>query len=450
MSQNSIPSRSEYKRMMQWPIPGLLLSLALPTMGSMLVTSIYNLADTFFVARLGVEATGAVGVTFSLMALIQAIGFTLGMGGGSLISLQLGKRQNQQANQIAATSFYLSLLFGLFVTVILFWRTSFLRLLGASESILPYAAEYSVYIFIAAPLLTGSLCLSHLLRAEGKTAAALKGIAVGGALNITLDPILISPLGIQGVALATLISQGICFLILLFTFLTKRSSLSLKPLSPRAALPLSGHILLNGFPSLLRQGLAAVSAILLNRHASLYGDAAVTAISIAGKIFMIVFTLMLGYAQGLQPLIGFNFAHKNTKRVRQAARFCLVTGTAALALIGGLLFWLAPQVVKLFMDDAEVVQIAAYSLRASALTMPLLPACTIANLGFQSVKRPVISSFLAGARQGLFFVPLILVLPGLWGVQVAQALADAATFLLSMPFLVYFFRKAVDNDGAKV
>ena len=204
-TQRPAASKTEYKRMMQKPIPALLLSLALPTMGSMLVTSIYNLADTFFVAQLGVEASGAVGITFSLMALIQAAGFTLGMGGGSLISLRLGKRQVREAGQIAGASFYLSLLCGLLIASIAFWREPFLRLLGASDTILPHAVSYSLYIFIAAPFLTGSLCLSHLLRAEGKTARALCGIAIGGFLNIALDPLLLRPLGIQGIALATLL-----------------------------------------------------------------------------------------------------------------------------------------------------------------------------------------------------------------------------------------------------
>lgn len=445
-TQSPAASKAEYKRMMQKPIPGLLLSLALPTMGSMLITSIYNLADTFFVARLGVEASGAVGITFSLMALIQAAGFTLGMGGGSLISLRLGKRQVHEAGQIAGASFYLSLLCGLLIASIAFWREPFLRLLGASETILPHAVSYSLYIFIAAPFLTGSLCLSHLLRAEGKTARALLGIAVGGFLNILLDPLLLQPLGIQGIALATLLSQAACFAVLLSAFLTGKSSLSLR----FSGFRFSGRIFLTGFPSLLRQGLAAASAILLNRCASLYGDAVVTAMSIAGKIFMIVFTLMLGYGQGLQPLIGFNYAQHNTQRIRRAFHFCLWTGTAALTLLGALIFWQAPALIRLFMDEAEVVRIASLSLRAGALTMPLLPACTIANLSFQSVNRPVISSFLAGARQGLFFLPLILLLPGLWGVQLAQAFADAATFLLSVPFLIYFLRKAVDKKPSKV
>lgn len=443
MKQTS--GKAAYRRMMQKPIPALLLSLSLPTMAGMLITSIYHLADTFFVAQLGVEASGAVGITFSLMALIQAVGFTLGMGGGSLISLRLGKRQAKEASLIASTSFFLSLLCGLLITAILFFQEPFLRLLGASETILPHAVSYSLYIFIAAPFLTGALCLSHLLRAEGQTASALKGIAAGGLLNILLDPLLMNPLGIQGIALATLISQIVCFLILLSTFLTGKSALSLKP----SGLYAPWRIVLTGFPSLLRQGLVAASAILLNRRAGLYGDQAITAMSIANKIFMILFTLMLGYGQGLQPLIGFNYAQHNTRRIRHAFHFCLWTGTAMLSLFGALIFWQAPALIRLFMDDAEVIQIASFALRAGALTMPLLPACTIANLSFQAINRPFLASFLAGARQGLFFLPLILWLPELWGVQLAQPLADAATFVLSVPFLIYFLRKAVDKKSAK-
>jgi Na+-driven multidrug efflux pump len=196
-----------------------------------------------------------------------------------------------------------------------------------------------------------------------------------------------------------------------------------------------------------------VSAILLSRAARLQGDEAVAAMSVAGKIFMIPFTLMLGYAQGLQPLIGFNFANHNTKRIRQACHFTLWTGTIALAAIGGLIYWKSEWLVQLFLNAGDGPTIAVAALRAGALTLPLIPACTLANLGFQAVRRPTIASFLAAARQGLFFIPLILWLPRLWGVagvQFAQALADGATFLLSAPFLVYFFRKAVDNKSGKV
>ena len=475
-------ANSQHDRMMHAPIPRLLLSLALPAMGSMLMTSAASLVDSLTVSALGTEATGAVGICFSLMACIQAVGFTLGMGGGSLISLELGKQNVDAASHIARTSFFMSILCGLLITCGILWRTPILRLLGASDAILPLASRYSVYIFLAAPFLTGLLCLSHLLRAEGKTGRALLGIATAGLLNMALDPLLVNVFGVQGISLATLVSHALGFGVLLSTFLTGRSQLQLlcqrdgpvqqtkpcrrdgpvqpnglkSPEDPKRAhrvRPLLPAILFSGAPSLLRQGLAAVSAILLSRAARLQGDEAVAAMSVAGKIFMIPFTLMLGYAQGLQPLIGYNFANSNTKRIRHAAGFTLLTGTVALAAAGGLLYWKAEWLVNLFMEARAGAAIAVNALRAGALTLPLIPACTLANLGYQSVKRPAIASFLAAARQGLFFIPLIVWLPGLWGlsgVQFAQALADGATFLLSAPFLVYFFRKAVDNKSGKV
>ena len=488
-------AKSEHDRMMHAPTSRLLLSLALPSMASMLITSAASLVDSLTVSSLGTEATGAVGICFSLMACIQAVGFTLGMGGGSLISLQLGEKDVTAASRIASVSFFTAILSGLIIACGIFWRTPILRLLGASDAILPLASEYSVYIFLAAPFLAGLLCLSHLLRAEGHTGRALTGIAAAGLLNMALDPLLVRPLGVQGISLATLISHALGFGVLLFTFCTGKTSLQLqwprlcrrdgpsrkqspcsgdgpspakashrgdrssqktkfrRQLRPRCTRPLLPSILASGFPSLLRQGLAAVSAILLSRAARQQSDAAVAAMSVAGKIFMIPFTLMLGYAQGLQPLIGFNFANHNAKRIRQASHFTLWTGTVALAAAGGLLYWRAEQLVNLFMETGDGPAIASTALRAGALTLPLIPSCTLANLGYQAVKRPVIASFLAAARQGLFFIPLIVWLPGLWGlsgVQFAQALADGATFLLSAPFLVYFFRKAVDNKSGKV
>lgn len=447
-------AKAERTRMMQWPIPKLLLSLALPSMGSMLVTSAASLVDSLTVSSLGAEATGAVGLCFSLMALLQAVGFTLGMGGGSLISLQLGGKNTEEASRIAGTSFFLAVGCGLIIAACGFFRMPILRLLGASETLLPLAADYSVSIFLSAPFFTGTLCLSHLLRAEGKTGRALIGIAAAGLLNIALDPLLVGPLGIQGVSLSTLIGYIAGFVILLAIFLTGRSSLRLGfPRFQRSAGAGPLAILSSGSPSLLRQGLVAISTALLSRSARLYGDEAVATMSVANKIFMIPFTLMLGYAQGLQPLIGFNFTNGHTKRIRQACHFTLWTGTAALAALGGLIYWQAEALVRLFLQGGEGPAIAVTALRAGALTMPLLPACTLANLGYQAVKRPVISAFLAAARQGLFFVPLILWLPGVWGllgVQLAQALADGATFVLSLPFLQYFFRKAVDKKGSKV
>ena len=484
---------TEHDRMMHAPIPRLLLSLALPAMGSMLVTSAASLVDSLTVSSLGTEATGAVGICFSLMACIQAVGFTLGMGGGSLISLQLGKQDVNAASRIARTSFFTSILCGVVIACGLFWRTPILRLLGASDAILPLASRYSVYIFLAAPFLTGLLCLSHLLRSEGKTGWALLGIATAGLLNMALDPLLVNVLDVQGISLATLISHVLGFGVLLSTFLTGKSQLKLlggrrngkarrRPMCQRDGAtpspsrrrqktlrrascvrrsgpgrgrrwPLLFAILFSGSPSLLRQGLAAVSAILLSRAAQLQGDEAVAAMSVAGKIFMIPFTLMLGYAQGLQPLIGFNFAVGNGKRIRQASHFTLWTGTVALAACGGLLYWQAEWLVHLFLKTGDGAAIAVTALRAGALTLPLIPACTLANLGFQAVKRSGLAAFLAAARQGLFFVPLILWLPRAWGlrgVQFAQALADGATFVLSVPFLIYFFRKAVDKKGPKV
>ena len=467
-------SSAEHDRMMHAPIPRLLLSLALPAMASMLLTSAASLMDSLTVSSLGTEATGAVGICFSLMACIQAVGFTLGMGGGSLISLELGRQDVAAASRLARASFFASIFCGLLIACGIFWRTPILRFFGASDSVLPLASRYSVYIFLAAPFLTGLLCLSHLLRSEGHTGRALFGIAIAGLLNMILDPLLVHVLGVQGISLATLISHALGFAVLLSTFLTGKSQLQLlcrrdgprrredlcsgdgpkqRLVPERQKSLLLPSILFSGSPSLLRQGLAAVSAILLSRAARLQGDEAVAAMSVAGKIFMIPFTLMLGYAQGLQPLIGFNFANHNTKRIRQACHFTLWTGTIALAAIGGLIYWKSEWLVQLFLNDGDGPAIAVTALRAGALTLPLIPACTLANLGFQAVRRPVLSSFLAAARQGLFLIPLVLVLPGLWGlagVVFVQALADGATFLLSLPFLVYFFRKAVDKKSGSV
>ena len=432
-------AHSEYDRMSKAPVPRLLLSLALPAMSSMLLTSLCSLVETFLVADMGAESTAAVGVVFPLSALIQATGFTLGMGGGSLISLYLGKSQVDDASHIAATSFYLSLLVGILIAACLFWQDPLLQLLGAGDAVLPNAKAYSFFLFLAAPFMTASFCLSHLLRGEGKTLTALKAAAVSSSVFLLLAYLLRNWIGIQGISLATLLSQAICLFLLLRAYRPKKQGLSLRPCRPYR----TGSILLTGSPSLLRQGLVCLSAILLNRHAAAFGDETVAALSISGKLFLLVFTLMLGYAQGLQPLLGFNYAQGKMDRMKKASLFCLWTGTTACFLFGILAFLLAPWLVSFFTMDEQVKEIAIFSLRAGALIMPLLPCSSITNLAYQAIKRPFTASFLASTRQGIFFIPFLLLLPGLFGVQTAQAFADSATFLLSLPFFIHFLRRSI-------
>ena len=314
--------QQQYIKMTETPIPKLVVTLAIPMIISMLVSAIYNLADTFFVSKLGTSASGAVGVVFSLMAVIQAVGFMLGMGAGAQISRLLGQKKNEQANVVAINGLVASLIFGVLMMLIgIKYNEPILMLLGSTDTILPHAQAYASYIFYAAPFMAGSFLLNNILRAQGKAKFAMVGITVGGLLNIGLDPlfIFVFDMGTGGAALATAISQTIGFFVLLVPFLRDKTEvkLSLKYFSIKPIVLL--RIMKNGLPSFIRQGFASAATVLLNRQASLYGDSAIAGMSIVLRIVMFIFVIMLGFGQGYQPVVGYNYGAKIYDRVKQAS-----------------------------------------------------------------------------------------------------------------------------------
>ncbi len=438
---------TQYQKMLSAPVPKLVASLAVPTMVSMLVTSIYNVADAYFVSKLGTYASGAVGIVFSLMAMIQAIGFTVGMGAGSAISRLLGKKETDKAQKIASSAFALSILSGgAFCIFGVFFLEKLMVWLGATESILPYAKEYARYILYVAPVMTASFVLNNLLRAEGKTKLSMIGILGGSILNIALDPLFIFAFGfgIQGAAAATAVSQCVGFVILLFFFIRKKTILRLSFKNLSADVSLYREFIANGMPSFFRQGLASVSSIALNRVAAGYSDAAVAAMSIVGKVFLMVYCVLIGFGQGYQPAAGYNYGAKEYGRVRQAYRFLMVAGTVGMTCIGAALFWAAPLLLKQFIpEDEKVIEIGIQALRMQCVVMPLLTLGIACNMTFQAVGQSVKATVLASLRQGIFFLPFIWVLPrlfGIYGMEAAQPAADAATFLVCVPVIWKFIK----------
>ncbi|MDD4159523.1 MAG: MATE family efflux transporter [Synergistaceae bacterium] len=435
-------------KMTALPVPRLVISLAVPTVISMLVTAIYNTADTFFVSRLGTSATGAVGIVFSIMAIFQAIGFTFGTGAASMISRKLGAHDLDTANRFASTSFFLAFGTGLSFTLYgLFSLDDFMLSLGSTETILPYAKSYAMYILLGAPVMCTSFVMNNILRAEGHAAFAMVGLVTGGILNIFMDPIFIFKfgLGISGAAIATLISQCISFSILLSVFILRRSSIriSIKNISRRPRE--YANILFLGCPSLCRQGLASMAAVALNVAASAYGDAAIAAMSIVARTFMLVLSMMIGLGQGFMPVAGYNYGARNYPRVKEAFWFTVKTGTlimAAMAVIGSIA---APDIVAVFRrEDAEVIAIGTVAMRLQFAALILQPLFVSTNMLFQSTGHAARATFLASNRQGLYFLPLIFILPrmfGLAGVQITQPLADLFSFLSCIPFLYFFLKK---------
>lgn len=433
----------KYKMMIETPVNKLIPRLAVPTIISMLITSIYNMADTFFVSQLSTAASGAVGVNFSLMAMIQAIGFTLGMGSGNYMSRMLGEKKQEKAQRACSTAVYTAFVCGLLLAVFgIRNMDSLVRILGATETIAPYAKDYGKYILIAAPYMTVSFVFNNHLRAQGNAALSMFGITTGGVLNVILDPVLIFhfEMGISGAAIATILSQFISFLILLV--LVIRSGNVLKP--HPGFFTMKGwvykEILSAGMPTLGRQGLASVASVLLNVAASAFGDAAVAAMSIVTRIMMFINSALIGFGQGFQPVCGFNFGARKYDRVLEAYYFCRRVAFVFLLSMAVIMFAVSTPIMRLFREeDAEVVHIGALALKMQCVMLPVQAFSIIGNMLTQSIGYSFRATLTAIGKQGLFFIPAILILPGIFGVlglQLAQPVADFLTFVLTQVIVV--------------
>lgn len=447
MSEVTISAEEQYNKMVNTPVSKLVTTLAIPTVISMLVTSIYNMADTFFVSQINTQASAAVGVVFPIMAIIQAFGFTLGMGSGSLVSIRLGQKRDKEANVIASTAFFSSLVFGAVVTLLgNVFSAGILSLIGASESVLPYAQDYARYIFWGAPFICASFVLNNDLRSEGKAYLSMIALTSGGVLNIFLDPVFIYVfnLGISGAAIATLVSQTISFLILLSFYLRKKTVIKLSIKSISVKKDVLWKIITTGVPSLARQGLASIASILLNTSAAVYSDAAVAAMSIATKILMFVASIMIGIGQGFSPVSGYNYGAKRYDRVKKSYWFMVLSGSSLMTFLAVVIFIFAHPILRTFINDDTAIGIGVTALRWQVSFMPFHPLIVGTNMLMQSTRHIKSATFLSMNRQGVFFIPAILILPrifGLTGVETAQFVADVLSSIASIPFLVCFFKK---------
>ena len=445
----------QFRKMTETPIPKLILSLAAPTILSMLITSIYNLADTFFVGQISTSASGAVGVVSSLMAIIQALGFMLGHGAGSIISRSLGSQNTKAATRFASTSFFTALTFGLILAAVgLTTLPHFMMLLGSTETILPHACAYARPILIAAPLMMSSLVMNNILRYEGKASFAMIGLVTGGVLNMVLDPVFIFGfgLGTAGAGIATALSQSISFCILLSMFL-RGKTVSQFQLSAVTRSPAEfGTILMTGLPSFGRQGLNSIGGMLLNIAARSYGDAAVAGMSIVSRIFMFIISVAIGTGLGFQPVAGFNYGARKYRRVEKACVFTMCASFCFLSVIVAACWFNAEALIKLFRDDPEVTAIALPAFRYQCFACFLQPVIVAGNMLFQSIGKSGRATFLACCRQGVFFIPLILTLPrmfGLLGIEICQPIADVLTFVVTVPFLFPFLHQLVKMEEAE-
>ena len=431
MTDEEIRRQNHYRKMTESPVQRLIIKLAVPTIISMLVSSIYNMADTYFVSKLGTSAAGAVGVVFSVMAIIQAVGFTIGMGGGVIMSRQLGARETEKAMNSASTAFFFALALGILLAVFgVLFNKPLMRLLGATETILPYAQSYAAYIFLGAPFMCTSFVMNN-----------------GGVLNIALDPLFIFTfgLGTAGAAIATSLSQAISFVILLAFFMMGKSNvrINIKKVSLKGRLYLD--IVKMGLPSLSRQGLASLATVALNVSAAAFGDAAVAAMSITSRITFFIFSALLGFGQGFQPVCSFNWGARRYGRVYDAVRFTAAVGTAMMIIIPGICFIFSSFLLRCFIsDDAQVIEMGSLALRAQCFALAFQGICVTTNMALQSTSHYGKATFLALCRQGIFFIPVVLILPriiGLNGVLFAQSISDILTFFVSIFFFISFLKE---------
>lgn len=424
------------------PVPKLICQMAVPTIISMLVSSFYNMVDTLFVGRINTQATGAVGIAFSVMALLQALGFFFGHGSGNYISRKLGAREYQDAEKMAATGFYASIFVGIFVCILgIIFIEPISVFLGSTSTILPYTKDYLRIIFIGTPFILGSFVLNNQMRFQGNASIAMIGIVSGAVLNIVLDPILIftCKMGISGAALATIISQIISFFILFFSD-RKLAAIQIRWKNFTPSKNYLMNIFKGGIPSLCRQGIGSIATVCLNLAAGNYGgataDAAIAAMGVVTRITMFANSALIGFGQGFQPVCGTNYGAGKYNRVREAFAFCVKIGTIALVLISicGIIF--AEPLIELFRKDPDVVKIGVLALRAQFAVFPLNAWIVMCNMMLQTIGLALKASIVASAKQGIFYIPIIFLLPlymGLTGVQFAQCLADICAFLLAVP-----------------
>ena len=434
-----------YKKMTQTPVARLVVTLGIPTTISMLITNIYNMVDTYFVGTLGESQQAATGILFTLQAVIQAIAFMFGQGSGAMVSKALADKNTDEASGYVSSAFFLGATLGILLSALGFlFLNPLLNFLGSTQTILPYARQYGMWVLVSCPFMVCSFILNNNLRYEGKAFYAMIGLATGGVLNIFGDYILIRKfnMGVNGAGLATATSQIISFFILLYFYeKMAQGKIWIKFISKNSRT--YTEVMRVGFPALIRQGMASVSNGLLNNMTKVYGDAAIAAMSIVNRFSAFVMCVGLGIGQGFQPVASFNYQAKEYRRVKKALVFTMLSGMCMIGAIAAIGIIFTPQIVYMFQKSAEVSRIGIFALRCAIVGTMFLPLSVPVNMLYQSIRKPGVSSVLSILRSGLF-IPLLIITTTAWGIkgiQISQPLADALTGIISIPFIVHFVRE---------
>ena len=439
-------AEEKYRRMTETPVKGLILTLSVPTIISNLISTLYNAADTFFVGQISTSASAAVGVALSLQAVIQAIGFFFGQGSGTTVSKDLGKHDIKDAEIIASTGFFSSFFLSFFIMIPgLIFLEPLAIFLGSTETILPYANDYMLYILLGSPFMCSSLVLNNQLRFQGYSFYSMIGLTVGGVLNIFLDPlfIFVFDMGIAGAALATALSQAVSFFILLF-YAIRMGNVRLRISLFRPSLKILKEITVGGLPSLCRQSVMSVAMIVLNTASKPFGDAAIAAMAIVNKVGNFTNSILLGVGQGFQPVCGYNYGARLYSRVKEGFYFCVRSMVLFLIFLAVLEYIFAPQIIEFFRrGDPAVTEIGSLALRLRCFTLWFSSWIVISNMLLQTTGKVVRASILGFARQGIILIPSVVILTpliGLLGIQLAQPIADLVTIALSIPMTIGVIR----------
>lgn len=445
-------SDEQFKKMTETPVEKLIFTLSIPTIITMLVTNLYNLVDTAFVSQLGTSASGAIGIVFGFMSILQAVGFLFGQGAGSIMSRRLGQKDRKGASVMASTGIVGSFSIALIISVIgLLNLDSLVYLLGSTNTIAPYAKDYILYILLSAPFIVSSFTMNNLLRYEGKAKLGMVGLMAGAIINIAGDAILMFGLdmGVKGAGISTALSQLIGFLILLSMFLRKKTDCEISFANVSSNANDIMDILTTGFPSLLRQGLTSVTTVILNYEAAFYGDAAVAAFSIVGRITFLVVACGIGIGQGFQPVSAFNYGAKRYDRVKQGYRFTLLYSAVVLIFFGGILATWPEYFIALFRDDAAVLEVGTRALKLQSLAQFVMPFCMTSEMLCQSTGQKLEATILSGCRSGFIFIPALILLAkyrGIAGIQEAQPVSFVLSVIPTYFIIRNFFRNKLRNE----
>ena len=418
----------------------LLVKTSIPTIIGILVMVIYNLTDTFFVGILNNKSmTAAIGIVFSFMSFIQAIGFWFGYGSGNIMSKKIGENEEKEAEIISSIGILFAIVIGILIAILsCFFVLPLSKFIGgsASENLLNFTVEYLKVIIISIPFGLYSITLYNQLRLCGNVKDGMIGLLIGMAVNIVLDPVLmfVFKFGFIGAGYATLIGQ-ITGCIVLTNLSGKNGNIAVNLKKVRINKDRVYHILAGGMPNFSRQSITGIALILLNVVAAKYGDGVIAALTISSRIAALAYMIMIGWGQGFQPICAMNYGAKQYDRVKKAFKFTVVGGTLFLIMAAILLYVFSELFIKTMSNDNEVILVGSEILRMQCITLPLLGYFAISSMLMQNIGQYFWASIISISRQGIFYIPLLYILSnifGEFGIYLLQPVAHVLSFGLAV------------------